>query len=87
MSVQKKSGISTSRFFMWRAVFAMAHADGVVTAQEISFLNESTQSLPLSDAQREMLSRDITEQQDAAVMFAQVTDAGDREEFFVLARV
>lgn len=87
MEPVQKAGLSASRFYMWRAVFAMAHADGVVTAQEVSFLSESTLDLPLSDAQRQMLKRDLAEAQDPATMFTQVTEARDREEFFVLARV
>lgn len=87
MEAVDRSGLSASRFYMWRAVFAMAHADGIVTPHEVSFLSESTYDLPLSDAQREILIKDIKDEQDPAVMFSQVTEAKDREEFFVLARV
>ncbi len=87
MESAKKEGLSPSRFYMWRAIFAMAHADGIVTPHEVSFLSESTLNLPLSDSQREMLKRDLAEAQDPATMFTQVTEARDREEFFVLARV
>lgn len=80
-------GLSTSRFYMWRALFALAHADGVVSEQEMDFLNKNTEDLRLSSAQREILSRDLVEEQDPAVMFAQVTEGRDREEFFTLARV
>ena len=82
-----EDGLPPSRFYMWRALTAMAHADGVITPHEVEFLSEQTANLPLSQAQREMLGRDLREEQDVAVMFSQVTDAKDREEFFLLARV
>ncbi len=82
-----ESGLSSSRFYMWRTIFALAHADGVVSEQEIDFLNKNTENLPLSDSQREILSKDLVEEKDPAVMFTQVMDGKDREEFFTLARV
>ena len=81
------SGLSASRFYMWRAAFALAHADDVISPHEVAFLNQSTQDLPLSPGQREILKRDLMEEQDPAVMFDQVTDALDREHFMILARL
>lgn len=81
------TGLSSSRFFMWRAVFALAHADEVVTSQEIAYLTESTKDLMLSPTQREILSQDLKTPQDPSLMFSQITEAKDREEFFILSRV
>ena len=79
--------ISESRFYMWRGIFALAHVDGVVSAHELSFLDGSTKDLPLSDEQRVILEKDLADPQDAETMFAHVSDARDRAEFFTLARV
>ena len=52
-------GISESRFKMWRAVFAMAHADGLVTDHEKSFMENYLEKVPFSPEQREILREDM----------------------------
>lgn len=85
--MQNLPKISESRFYMWRGIFALAHVDGVVSAHELSFLDESTKDLQFSDAQRKILEKDLDDSQDAETMFAHISDARDRAEFFILARV
>lgn len=80
-------GVSASKFYMWRAVVAMAHADGIVTPHELEFLQTSLQGVALSNGQMELLKKDIKYPQDIHVMFSQITDATDRREFFKLARI
>ena len=80
-------GISASKFYMWRAVVAMAHADGVVTAHELDFLQKALKDILVSNGQMEILKKDIKMPQDIHVMFSQISDAQDRREFFKLARV
>jgi len=79
--------LSESRFQMWRAVVAMAHADGIVTAHEVHFLNESAKSLPLSPEQHQTLLADFQTENDIGGLFITIVDPKDRLDFFRLARV
>jgi uncharacterized membrane protein YebE (DUF533 family) len=79
--------MTESRFFMWRAIFAMAHADGVVTDDEQEFMDEYLGSLPLSAAQKETLAGDVKTPQDVTEMFANITAQSDRAQFFYFARL
>ena len=78
--------VSDSRFHMWRAVVAVAHADSVVQPHEIHFIIENTKKLPLDDTQRETLALDMDTPGDIETLFAKITNRKDREDFFHLAR-
>lgn len=81
------SGAMTeSRFYMWRAVFAIAHADRVVTAEERSFLYKVLADHPFSETQIRVLEADIDHAQDPGRMFEKITDQNDRSTFFHYAR-
>ena len=74
------------RFYMWRAVVAMMHADGVVTPHELSFINSHIDDLPLSEDQNKILHDDIQTAQDPYEMFAHINNVNDKRDFFALAR-
>ncbi len=78
--------VSDSRFYMWRAVIAMVHADGVVTPHETAFIQDSIKDLGLSQKQIEILSDDLQTPQDSYIMFSKITDPEDKEDYFSLAR-
>ena len=81
-----EKGISESRFYMWRAVVAMMHADHVIKPHEINFILESTRDVPMDEAQRATLKADLTDAPSIDTMFAGITSPRDREDFFHLAR-
>jgi len=58
-----KREISDSQFNMWRAVIAIAHADGEVQPEERAFLDKTFQKLDavynLTDAQRKTLADEM----------------------------
>jgi hypothetical protein len=80
------SGVSESRFYMWRAVVAMVHADGVVTPHELSFVNDHVNAIRLSGAQTKIIGEDLKTPQDAYDMFARIYENQDKRDFFALAR-
>lgn len=80
-------GASDSRFYMWRAVFAMAHADNVVTDDEKKYLRGILAREPFSEEQRRILEQDMELPQDVADMFIKVDDQNDRSQFFYHARM
>lgn len=79
-------GVSASKLYMWRGVVAMAHADGVITPHELSFISEYMREMNLSKAQIELIGNDLQKTQDIYEMFSNITEPEDRKEFFALAR-
>jgi hypothetical protein len=80
------SGLNESRFNMWRAVAAMAHADAVVKPHEVHFILENTKELPLTGEQRETLACDLRTPSSMQAVFDKITSRRDKEDFFHFAR-
>lgn len=78
--------ITDSKFHMWRTLFAMSHADDVVTEEEIRFMTEALEDIPFSVEQQEILKDDIATPKDIVEMFGKISDAKDQAEFFNFAR-
>jgi len=78
--------INESRFYMWRAVVAMIHADGVVTPHELSFIKDYMSDLNLTPNQTLLLEMDIAKPQLVHDMFSEISELQDRKDFFALAR-
>lgn len=83
---EKTDYTSESRFYMWRAIFAVAHADGIVTVEETDFLARCFDEENLSSGQREILMKDLGTPRDVTTMFANISDEKDRIDFFILAQ-
>lgn len=79
------NGLKVSRFNMWRAVFAMAHADHVVTEEEKEFIRHYIDNIPFSDEQRAMLWADSENPPPVRDVFEQISDLEDRGDFFQFA--
>lgn len=79
-------GISESRFYMWRAVVAMVHADGVVTPHELSFINDHVKQINFSAEQIKVIGEDLQTPQDVYDMFSRIFENQDKFDFFALAR-
>lgn len=71
---------------MWRTLFAIAHADNIVTEEEIAFMAHVLEDIEFSDAQTAILKDDIHVPKDAEEMFRGITSQSDRIEFFEFAR-
>ncbi len=79
-------GVDKSQFYMWRTLFAVAHADNVVTDEEISFMAQILEDVDFSDAQTQILKDDIINAKNVEDMFAGITSENDRVKFFEFAR-
>jgi hypothetical protein len=79
--------LNESQFYMWRSLFALVHADHVVTREEQTFMESALDQLTLTDYQRSILVSDTMESADIAEMFKRITDQNDRVEFFRHARI
>lgn len=78
--------VSESRFYMWRTLFSVAHADNVVTDEEIEFMAHILEDINFSDEQTTLLKDDIVNPKNVEDMFRGMTDQHDRKEFFSFAR-
>lgn len=81
-----EGGLTRSRFYMWRTVFALAHADNLITSEERQYLENVLKREPFSEYQRNTLIDDMMTAQDVGVMFVNITDQHDRAHFFEYAR-
>ena len=78
--------ITESQFYMWRTLFAISHADNVVSDEEIRFMTEALEDLPFSEEQKEVLRDDIVNGQDIVEMFGKISNNRDQAAFFNFAR-
>ncbi len=78
--------VDESKFYMWRTLFAVVHADNIVTSEEISFMSSVLSDVNFSDVQTEILKDDITNPKDIEEMFKGITLQEDRVKFFEFAR-
>ena len=85
--VSSADGVSESRFYMWRAIFAMAHADDVITDEERAFMNDTLNTESFSPDQISVLRSDMDIAQDPLEMFMQIEGQVDRSHFFHFARL
>ena len=78
--------VTDSQFYMWRTLFAVAHADDVVTDEEVRFMVEALEDIAFSPSQRAILNADMKDGQDIEEMFRGITDVKDQAAFFKFAR-
>lgn len=78
--------ISESRFYMWRALFAVAHADNFLALEEQGLLANHLDEVPFSKEQLATLREDMATPQSIEEMFRRIGAQADRDEFFALAR-
>ncbi len=77
--------VSESQFYMWRTLFAVVHADNVVTDEEVNFMSNVFDSVNFSETQIVILKDDIVTPKDINEMFDGVSVQEDRVKFFELA--
>jgi len=80
-------GISESRFHMWRAVFALSHADHVVTEEEQRFMSDVLVRERFSEEQKVVLQEDMKVPRDIPDLFVGIEEQEDRIRFFYFARL
>lgn len=82
-----KDVVGTSKFYMLRALIAMAHADGVVCDEERAYMAALMNRLPLSDEQRRTLEADLNEQQNIDDLLKFINDPKYRGQLPYFARL
>lgn len=64
----------------------MAHADNIVTDDEVRYMAEAMEDVPFSVEQKAVLRDDISTPQDTIQMFMGVSDSKDQQNFFEYAK-
>ncbi|MGB0720477.1 MAG: TerB family tellurite resistance protein, partial [Bdellovibrionales bacterium] len=67
--------LSDSAFYIWRTVCAVAHADEVLSEEEVRFIAEAMEDMPFSNDQRMILEDDLVNAKNVDDMYAGITDA------------
>lgn len=81
-----QTGISDSEFYMWRAVFAFATVDGILSLEEQQLLQSYRHKVNFSMDQLEILRRDMTTPQDVMALYKKITEHEHKKRFCILAR-
>lgn len=79
--------VTESRFYMWRAVFAMIHADGEVTDEEIEFAERYFENVPFTEDQKAVLREDLHTPQNLTEMWIGIAEPSDQADFFQFAQM
>ncbi len=79
------NAVNQSQFFMWRTLFAVAHADNIVTEEEIAFMAHILEDVNFTSSQIAILKDDIVTPKDVEEMFKSITCKDDRLKFFDFA--
>lgn len=81
-----KRDITDSQLHIWRTLFAVAHADDIVTDEEVQFMAHVMEEVDFTEEQLIILKDDISNPKNAKEMFYKITTREDRVKFFDLAR-
>lgn len=80
------TAISDSQFAMWRAVFAFAFVDNVLSIEEQELLRSYLTKVPFTKAQLAILRGDLRNPRNAEDLYKKISDPADRKHFCLLAR-
>jgi len=85
-SRERHAGITASEFAMWRAVFAFAFVDNVLSLEEQELLQSYLATVPFSMGQRQILKEDLRQPKNVVELYNKIADEKDKKRFCVFAR-
>lgn len=90
-TLKQKEEFNNSKFYMWRCVTAMAHADGFVDRNEVDHLKGIFDKMfakeALNQEKYDVLINDLAEEQNISSLFAQINDPKYRAQVIHFARL
>ncbi len=84
--MKEDRGVSDSEFNMWRAVFAFALVDNVLSIEEQDLLQSYLKQVPFSPKELEALREDFNKKQNVEAMYKRISEPKDKSRFCVFAR-
>lgn len=79
--------VGTSQFYMIRCVFAMAHADGAVSAEERAYADTLIDRMPFNVEQIAILHKDLHSPQDVSDLMRYINEPKFRGQVIYFARL
>ncbi len=73
-------------FALWRAVFALVHVDGNISAQEIAYIEQIKEAFSFTRKQKKIIKDDLKKKPDVSNVFKEINDINHQRQFFVMAR-
>lgn len=86
MGTASHEKVGDSEFYMWRAVFAFALVDNVLSLEEQTLLQAYLKVAPFSFQQIAVLKSDFERPQNIEAFYKKITRSQDKEKFCILAR-
>ena len=87
MSNLDQDHVSTSKFYMFRCLIALAHADGVFCNEERAYMTAFINHLPFTNEQEEILHNDFDKPEDVGSLLKYVNDKTYRTQILYFARL
>lgn len=79
--------VSHSKYTMLRCLIALAHADGVLHEEEITYISAIMNRIPLSDEQRSQLEADFDTPQDLFTLLTEINEPTYRSQVAYFGRI
>ena len=79
--------MNESRFNMWRAIVALAHADHKITSEEKDFILDKMKGGPMNAAQADIIRQDLTQSRQVGDFMPLITAPEDRSTVVYYARM
>ena len=73
-------------FRLWRAVFALVHADGSVAEAEREYIEKIINIFSFSAKQKRIIKKDLKRKEDVAALFGEIEKEEHKRQFFNIAR-
>ena len=73
-------------FRLWRAVFALVHADGKFSDDEKKYIEHVTDQFSFSSKQKSIIQKDIKQKADVVALFNDIEKLDNGRQFFLMAR-
>ncbi len=82
-----EENVSTSKFYMFRCLIVMAHADGEICDEERAYISAFINRLPFTQEQEEILEKDFEEAQPIGKLLTYINDPLYRGQVVYFARI
>ncbi|TVQ82076.1 MAG: TerB family tellurite resistance protein [Micavibrio sp.] len=83
----RNTPLSESRFYMWRTLVALVHADHKVMDEEREFFLGRFNSIPFTEEQENILKEDLDTPQEISELYAKIDCKEDRATLVYFARL
>ncbi len=73
-------------FALWRAVFALVHADGTFSDAEKAYIEKIIEIFSFTPKQKKIVKDDLKNKADVTELFSKINETNYKRQFFIMAR-